>query len=75
MAHPFTKMFDTALKKSTDFDNYVLDTAEKLKEKGYRVDEIYEVLLAFRKSLVDPMDEKIAQEALEEFGAYREEGE
>ncbi len=37
MAHPFTKMFDTALKKSTPDDNAVLDTAENLKNKGYRV--------------------------------------
>ncbi len=68
-------MFDTALKKSTESDNYVLDTAEKLKEKGYRIEEIYEVLQKFRKSLINPDDAAIAQEALEEFGAYFEEGE
>jgi DNA-binding transcriptional MerR regulator len=73
MSHPFTKMFDAALKKSTDQDNLVLETAEKLKEKGYRIEEIHEVLHAFHKSLIDPKDIRIAKEALEEFSTYLEE--
>jgi hypothetical protein len=72
MAHPFLKMFATALKKSTpdDFDNLVLLQAEKLKEKGYRVEEIHEVLLKFSKGIIDDSDTEVAKEALEEFGRY-----
>ncbi len=73
MAHPFTKLFDTALKKSSAEENFVLRTAEKLKGKGYRVEEIYDVLEKLQKSLVDDAEAHIVAEALEEFGAHREE--
>ena len=52
MAHPFTKMFDLALKKSTELDNQVLKEAEKLREKGYSPQEIYTVLVKLQKSVI-----------------------
>ncbi len=72
MAHPFAKMFDTALRKSTpdDFENHILLAAEGLKEKGYRVEEIHEVLRKFANGLIDPNESAIAKEALEEFSRH-----
>ncbi len=70
MAHPFTKMFDTALKKSTVLDNVVLLEAEKLKAKGYSENEIYSVLVKLQKSLIDNTESEIVAEAVEEFSRY-----
>lgn len=70
MAHPFTKMFDTALRSSTELDNRVLIEAEKLKEKGYSVNEIYTVLVKLQKSLIDTTESAIVAEAVEEFGRF-----
>lgn len=70
MAHPFSKMFDAALKKSTPLDNYVLEEAEKLKKKGYRAEEIYAVLQKLHGSLIEDSDREILGEALEEFSRY-----
>lgn len=70
MAHPFTKMFDTALRSSTELDNRVLIAAEKLKEKGYSVDEIYTVLIKLQKSLIDKTESEIVAEAVEEFSRF-----
>jgi hypothetical protein len=70
MTHPFSKMFETALKKSTPEDNYVLDEAEKLKKKGYSVEEIYTVLKKLHGSLILDEDREILFEALEEFSRY-----
>ena len=70
MSHPFLKIFDAALKKSTPMDNVVLKEAEKLKEKGYSAHEIYTVLSKFRQSLISDRDNEIATEAIEEFEAY-----
>ena len=70
MAHPFAKIFETALKKSTHEDNFVLDEAEKLKKKGYRVLEIYTVLKKLHASLISDTDREILGEALEEFSRY-----
>ena len=64
------KMFDKALKKSTSEDNEVLDVAEKLKEKGYRVEEIHTVLSKLHKSLIDVTEAEIVGEAVEEFSRY-----
>jgi hypothetical protein len=70
MAHPFSVMFERALKKSTEDENLVLFEAEKLKKKGYRVTEIHEVLEKLRASLVDDKDEAVVAEAVEEFSRY-----
>lgn len=66
MSHPFEKMFERALKNSSADENLVLDTAEKLIEKGYRAEEICGVLLKLEKSLVDDKDAEIVHEAREE---------
>ena len=70
MAHPLTKMFDLALKKSTELDNQVLKEAEKLREKGYSPQEIYTVLVKLQKSLIDKEESEIVKEAVEEFEKY-----
>ena len=67
MAHPFTKMFDNALKKSTDIDNQVLIVAEGLRKKGYSEEEISTVLEKLQKSLIDPVEAGIVADALIEF--------
>lgn len=73
MTHPFAKMFEAALKKSTVDENLVLAEAEKLKGKGYRVEEIYEVLKKFSTGIIDDVDAEVAREALEEFSRHRDE--
>ena len=70
MAHPFEKLFELALKKSTREENYVLNEAEKLKEKGYPVDEIYTVLKKLQNSLIQDADVEIVTEATEEFSRH-----
>ncbi len=70
MAHPFAKMFDKALAKSTDFDNAILTEAERLLEKGYSGFEIAGVLDKLARSLIDQKEAAIALEAFEEFKHY-----
>jgi hypothetical protein len=70
MAHPFTKMFDTALRKSSELDNLVLEEAEQLLLKGYRAEEIFEVLENLQKSLIDKTEAAIVGEAVEEFSRH-----
>jgi len=70
MAHPFLKMFDKALKKSSLEDNQVLAVAEKLRVKGYRPQEIFDVLKRLQKSLIDNGEAELLGEAVEEFRAY-----
>lgn len=67
MKHPWGKMFDRALRQSTLEDNLVFVKAEELREKGYRAEEIAEVLERLRKSLIEEQEEQILAEALEEF--------
>jgi hypothetical protein len=67
MRHPWGKMFDKALRKSTREDNLVLEKAEELCEKGYAATEIHDVLVRLQKSLVDEEEEAIVREAAEEF--------
>jgi len=70
MAHPFEKMFEKAIAKSRGDENHVLGEAERLKELGYAPEEIYAVLEKLKKSLINPADEAIVAEALEEFSQY-----
>jgi len=67
MKHPFVKIIYQALKKSTEYENLVLEEAEKLRAKGYPELEIREVLLSVRKGLLEEKDIEIMEEALEEF--------
>lgn len=66
MAHPFIKIFDTALRKSTEDDNCITKEAVKLLDKGYSRKEICTVLTSLEKSLVQPEDESLVREAREE---------
>ncbi len=66
MSHPFEKLFDTALRKSTEDDNFVTKEALRLLEKGYSENEICGVLRKLEKSLIEPKDEMLVREAWEE---------
>jgi len=67
MKHPFAKILYQALKRSTEYENLVLEEAEKLREKGYPEAEIREVLLSVREGLLEEKDIEIMEEALAEF--------
>jgi len=58
------------LQDSTLADNLVLKEAVKIKEKGYAVNEINEILLKIREGLLDDSDIEIADDAIEEFSVY-----
>lgn len=73
MAHPFSALFEKALKKSTSEENLVLEEAEALRKKGYSVQEIYDVLKKLERALVQDKDAGIVGEAAEEFSRYIEE--
>jgi hypothetical protein len=66
MAHPFERMFEKALSKSTLDDNVVLTEAKRLLEKGYRHDEVCGALLKLEKALINDNDAVIVREAREE---------
>ena len=70
MAHPFEKIFEAALKKSTLEENLVLMEAEKILKKGYSPIEIFAVLTKLKQSLVLDADEHIVGEAAEEFSRH-----
>ena len=70
MAHPFEKIFENALKRSTSEENEVLIEAEKILKKGYSVGEIYSVLTKLQQSLILDADENIVREAVEEFSRH-----
>lgn len=67
MAHPFEKLFESALRKSTPEENLVLEKAESLVTDGYSADEVFDVLDRLRKALLDPNDEAILNDAIEAF--------
>ncbi len=67
MKHPWMKMFDAALRKSTLEDNLVFEKALDLKEKGYAAREIHSLLVRIEKSLVDAEEEAIVRAAATEF--------
>ena len=70
MAHPFSKLFDAALRKSAPDDNRVLKEAELLRAKGYGAGEIHAVLVKMQQGLVRDEDHEIAREAAEEMSRY-----
>ncbi len=70
MLHPFEKLFEKSLSKSTDDKNYVLIEAEKLKALGYAHEEIYNVLKKMCVGRISEKEEGIILEALDEFSRY-----
>ncbi len=72
MSHPFEQIFEKALERSRGDENHVLGEAEKLRESGYAGSEIYTVLRNMKQSHINPADEEILDEALEEFAQYVE---
>ncbi|NCN52560.1 hypothetical protein GW943_02005 [Candidatus Parcubacteria bacterium] len=71
MGHPFAKMFETALSKSTPTDNAVLTEAMRLLGKGYSPEEIFSVLERMSHGRLDDDETEILVEAVEEFETYR----
>jgi hypothetical protein len=70
MAHPFSKLFDAALRRSTPADNRLLREAELLRAKGYGAEEIHAVLLKMQQALLRDEGHEIAKEAAEEMSRY-----
>jgi DNA-binding ferritin-like protein len=72
MAHPFAKIFERALKKSSPEENFITVEAEKILEKGYSPAEIYAVLKKLQGSLIADEDAAMVEEAIEELNEYFE---
>ncbi len=70
MAHPFETILEKALARSHGDENAVLGEAERLMDEGYAPREIYDILVKLKKSLIDPFDEEILAEAVDEFEQY-----
>lgn len=73
MAHPFTRQLEKALAESTEFDNLVLEEAEKLIKKGYSASEIHGVLVVLGKGRIDDTETAIVDEAIVELSRYLDE--
>lgn len=65
MAHPFSKIFEKALKKCTVEENFVFLEAQKICKKGYSQTEIVTVLTKLKKSLIDDRDAQLVQDAID----------
>ena len=70
MAHPFQKIFEKALRQSTQDVNLVLEEAESLRQKGYSPVEINDVLVHLRDALIPEKEVAILTQAVEEFDKY-----
>lgn len=70
MAHPWEKLFNKALRQSTEDENLVLEEAQALRAKGYSVVEIFGVLTHLRDALIQDKERNIVAEAAEEFEKY-----
>lgn len=70
MPHPFMKMFERALAKSTVGDDVVYKQALKLKDKGYSPDEIYRVLTTLKNGMIADTDKEILTDAVEKFSEF-----
>lgn len=64
MKHPFEKIFDDALRKSTGEDNRLTRALEELLEKGYQEDEVFRALTHFSKGLIDANEERIVADTM-----------
>ena len=65
MKHPFTKIFEKALKKSTKEENVVLLEAQKIIQKGYSKVEVARVLDTCIKGRLDDTEVAVLTEALD----------
>ena len=65
MRHTFEKLFDKAVRQSTEDENQVCDVAEDLRSRGYNPCEIAEVLKRLEKKLVDASEAALVHEAYE----------
>ncbi len=72
MTHPFAKIFERALKKSSPEENFITVEAGKILEKGYSPAEIYMVLKKLQGSLIADEDAAMVEEAIEELNEYFE---
>ena len=70
MPHPFAQMFEKALKRSSEQENFVLEEARGLRQKGYSPEEIYEVLAQMHREFLSESDREIIGEVLDEFATY-----
>jgi len=66
MAHPFEKMFEKALNKSSEGENLVTQEAQRLLGKGYSFTEIHSVLSHLAQSLINEHDELLIRETITE---------
>ena len=66
-SHPFEKIFEKALKKSTHDENFVYKEANALRTKGYRAEEILTVLTKLQKALIDDNEALLVQDAIDTF--------
>ena len=66
MAHPFLKMFLKALRDSDEVDNQVTVVAAKLIKKGYSRQELAEILIGLKHSLIEDKERLIVTETIEE---------
>ena len=66
MAHPFLKMFLKALRDSDEEDNQVTAVATKLIKKGYSRQELAEILIGLKHSLIEDKERLIVTETIEE---------
>jgi hypothetical protein len=65
MSHPFTKIFEKALRKSSLEENFVLEEAKKLCKKGYSFAEVSSVLQKLAQALIDARESEIVHDAEE----------
>lgn len=68
--HPFEKMFEKALRKSTPEENLVVEEALALYKKNYSAEEIHSVLVHLRDSLINDSDVEMVSEAVDSIDRY-----
>ena len=66
----FEKLFDTALKQSSEDENMVVEAANDLRMKGYNPCEILETLVGLKKKCIQDEDITYLQEAIEEMEGW-----
>ncbi len=65
MAHPFERIFDTALRESRDGDNELVTAVQNLVESGYAEGEVIAALKHFSHGLLQDSDIDTANAALD----------
>ena len=66
MTHPFEKMLEKALGKSTQTDNQLLREAKRILDKGYREEEIIDILRSMEKGRIDDSETELVSNTIEE---------